>query len=93
MVEERSTPLSEAAPPPGTTALASNANADFEPDRRRPGRQLYPNPWLIALLRNPYGTEARHDDLKPAKGVLIGLLLVIPFWAAVGVLVWRYLLR
>jgi len=28
------------------------------------------------------------DDLSAAKGILLGILLVIPFWGLVGCLVW-----
>ena len=64
-------------------------------DRRRPGRGDYSNPALVELLRAPSGIkpaeqEEVRDDLAAPKGILLGLLIVIPFWAIVGFLVWYF---
>jgi hypothetical protein len=65
-------------------------------ERRRPGRADYGDPALIDLLQGapsaikPAEPEADHDDLAPAKGILTGLLMVVPFWAIVGFVVWYF---
>jgi hypothetical protein len=80
-----------------TEKLTSTTDDQRVPDRRRPGRVQYTNRALVGLLRIPVGlkstqTEDRRDDLAPAKGIMIGLLVAIPFWAALAGLLW-YLLR
>ena len=93
-MDQRRELLPEAETRPGTTDGPATATpSPSGPDRRRPERGHYVNPWLIALQRNPLGAKEIRDALKPAKGVLIGLLLVIPFWAAVGLLGWYFLAR
>jgi hypothetical protein len=73
-------------------------------DRRRPGRAEYKNQHLIALLRNePISsspglsdirndvssyTEDDADDLRPAKGIVMGVLLGLALWLIIGSLVW-----
>jgi hypothetical protein len=34
-----------------------------------------------------------HEALKPARGVILGLLFSIPAWSAIGLLVWFLLSR
>lgn len=46
------------------------------------------------ILRHPAGftlhtSDELRDPLGPAKGVLLGLALAVPFWALVGYLIWR----
>jgi hypothetical protein len=67
-------------------------------DRRRPGRSEDVNPLLIPLLRDSGSTKPvaeevparihRDDDLGPFKGLLVGLLLVMPFWCLVAFILW-----
>lgn len=65
-------------------------------DRRRPGRMQYANSALIALLRTPVksgsaaDSERNGDDLAPAKGIVVGSLLSILFWGAIGLLAWYF---
>ena len=33
----------------------------------------------------------RQSDTDPVAGILFGLILVLPFWLAAAVLVWRHL--
>jgi hypothetical protein len=33
------------------------------------------------------------DDLKPARGFLNGVMLAVPMWAAIGLLIWFFLVR
>ena len=71
-------------------------------DRRRPGRKEV-NPALILLLRTPAEeskadliaepeetgapVDPEHDALRPTKGILLAVLLSLPFWSIVAVLV------
>jgi hypothetical protein len=55
-------------------------------DRRRPGRNEYPSPALISLLRHPtivIDTEADDNGLSPSRGIALGVLLSIPLWAII----------
>jgi hypothetical protein len=85
----------EVQQPRGTESSAASQPLPVSSDRRRPGRADYSNPALIDLLRGtpsaikPAEPQAeRRDDLAPAKGILMGLLMVVPFWAMVGFAVW-----
>ena len=65
-------------------------------DRRRPGRNDQASPHLIALLRNPETANISTplpgtvdapplggDDLAPARGIIVGLVLSVPLWASI----------
>ena len=63
-------------------------------DRRRPGRREVP-PVLIRLLRSPSGGDLldvgpdslaseQDDDLAPARGLIIGVILSSALWAIAG---------
>lgn len=70
-------------------------------DRRRPGRILKPSPDLIPLLRNPSeidpasidpdtmpASSDEDDNLRPARGILIGAAISVLIWAVLITLVW-----
>ena len=67
-------------------------------DRRRPARIKDASPDLIPLLRDPTTVAippddahvAAHmqDELGGAKGIAVGLLLVVPFWCGVALGIW-----
>ena len=70
-------------------------------DRRRPGRPESVSPELIPLLRNAASVEIpeqdahldaprdnHRDDMGPARGLAVALLIVAPFWCAVLGLWW-----
>ena len=61
-------------------------------DRRRPGRIESPNPALISMLRYPtvvIDTGTDYHDLRPLEGIVVGILLSIPFWTLIVVgVVW-----
>ncbi len=64
-------------------------------DRHRPSRIGYRIPAFIAPLhqlartRNDAIRESTNDPTpRPARGILIGLLLVTPFWGVVATCVW-----
>jgi len=72
-------------------------------DRRRPGRRNYDNPALIALLRSaskpaaiedapePQSGVRGEDDLSPARGVVMSLLIGMVMWSAIGAAIWALL--
>jgi hypothetical protein len=73
-------------------------------DRRRPGRMDFRNARLIALLRGrshiidtaKAKVEAAPkalpvDDLAPARGIVIGVLIGAAMWAAIVFAVWYFL--
>lgn len=76
----------------------SGITAETATDRRRPGRMEDASPSLVPLLRNPIaieippderpGTDYVRDELGAAKGIAVGLLLVVPFWCLVALVVW-----
>jgi hypothetical protein len=35
--------------------------------------------------------ESGQDDLVPARGIFLGIVLSLPAWALIGWLVWRWL--
>ena len=88
--------------PPHSAPAEAQSN-----DRRRPGRIDYTNSSLIALFRTPSASndaperdcdEARDgvedvDPLASARGIALGLLVVIPFWAVITPLVRWLLMR
>jgi len=63
-------------------------------ERRRPGRKNIVNPALLPLLRGSAAPALDLDDqsespLRPAKGVLVGLLISGLIWTLVGsLLIW-----
>ncbi|MDE2581090.1 MAG: hypothetical protein KGL52_05610 [Rhodospirillales bacterium] len=70
------------------------------PDRRRPGRVAYRNPYLIALLRSSRRAHSPRDqvaddqdddartvdDLGVARGIAIACALGLLLWTAIVVL-------
>lgn len=75
--------LSKPARPtePGDTAAS--------PERRRPGRVENVNPALIPLLReetvrDDAVLERAGDDLDPARGIGVGIVLGVLLWAALA---------
>ncbi len=67
-------------------------------ERRRPGRAKYTDRALIALLRDPTAEVVddapeieRSDALAPTRGVLLGLLIGIVMWCAIGVIILRFM--
>jgi hypothetical protein len=74
----------------------SRLTAETAPDRRRSGRLEDVSPELIPLLRNPAAIEIppdeplalERDELGAAKGIVVGVLLVIPFWLLVALGIW-----
>ncbi len=80
------------APAPAVSAASK--------DRRRPGRPDHANPHLIPLLRTTEteaaaapGTadELPENTLAPVQGLIFGLALSVPLWAAIGGIVWAVL--
>jgi hypothetical protein len=65
-------------------------------ERRRPGRKTIVNPALLPLLRGSAAPALDQDlddqsenPLRPAKGVLVGLLISGLIWTLVGsLLIW-----
>ena len=65
-------------------------------DRRRPGRNDQVSSHLIPLLRNPEAASIPApspgevgtlplggDDLAPARGIIVGLMVSVPLWAGI----------
>ena len=55
-------------------------------DRRRPGRMENVSPALIPVLRQPTLTidlNTNNDDFRLSKGIAVGVLLAVPFWALI----------
>ena len=84
------TDLEGGEPPVGDEAVLD--------DRRRPARPDSVSPHLIPLLRNPAGDTAPppdpeeatadyHDDLGPARGILVGIALSVPLWTILILLI------
>lgn len=83
--------------------LTSGEQQSGTVDRRRPGRRNYDNPALIALLRSaskpvaaedapePQSGEWAEDDLSPARGVVVSLLIGMLMWSAIGAAIWALL--
>jgi hypothetical protein len=74
------------SPPPSVT------------ERRRPGRIKFTDRALIALLRNPTAAVVddapeieQSDALAPTRGVLLGLLIGIVMWCAIGMIILRFM--
>ena len=71
--------------------------------RRRPGRIDQVSPNLIPLLRNPPTADIPEllpgevdlppleDEMAPATGIMFGLALSIPIWAAIAGTIWAVL--
>src|SRR6185437_13990826 len=91
---------------PDAKALSPSATPDAPApaDRRRPGRPETVSPELIPLLRDPASVEVpehdahlhaprnvRRDDMGPARGLAVALLLALPFWCVVIGLWWMAL--
>ena len=77
------------APPPPVVA-----------DRRKPCRVGYAKPALIELApQQPGGAtvepaDTRHeasDNLAPARGIMLGILLAVPFWCLLGAGLWFWI--
>jgi hypothetical protein len=96
VVDETDPPLvAEAA-----KAGVSVADPAVVTDQRRPGRRAQVNPALIPLLREPTryvdGTAAveitaadEDSDARAAgRGMVVGLVLSVPIWAAIGLGFW-----
>jgi hypothetical protein len=75
-----------------TTALSGRTGKE----RRRPGRVKFTNPHLIALLRGKAPTRdapaapdetGGHDDLVPAKGIMVAIAISAMIWGAVALIV------
>jgi hypothetical protein len=76
-------------------------------DRRRPGRIDYQNPHLVELLREsdsippaelaeqPAETlsDAYEDEdpLRPARGILLGMVIASGMWVAGALVLWTFL--
>jgi hypothetical protein len=69
-------------------------------DRRRPGRVACVKPALIDLVRQqPSGATVERadapqevsDSLAPARGILLGILIAVPFWCLLAVGLWFWL--
>lgn len=82
----------DGAPPPPQLTLR---------DRRRPGRITKLSPDLIPLLRNPSkiapgsidpetvpALSDEDDDLRPARGILVGGAISVLIWAVLITLLW-----
>jgi hypothetical protein len=56
-----------------------------KPERRRPGRNPDVSPALLPLLRGdaplPLPDQPGRDDMRPARGIMIGVLISLLFWA------------
>ena len=76
---------------PASTAVAAK-------DRRRPWRNDQVSAHLIPLLRNPEADTLTlpagdadppppGDDLRPARGIIVGSLLSLPLWAGIAAVV------
>ena len=84
-----------------TEELPAEATPGVFRERRRPGRPATVSPELVPLLRNAASVEIpeqeahldaprdiRRDDMGPARGLAVALLLVAPFWCGVLVIWW-----
>lgn len=83
--------------------IASWSTSAGVDDRRRPNRLDQVSPNLISLLRGSASAEAPallfddvdalrlDEDLAPARGLAIGLMLAAPAWAIIGTLIWAVL--
>lgn len=76
-------------------------------DRRRPGRVDYQNQHLVELLRDsdrvptpelaeqPADSEfdayEDEDPLRPARGILLGMLIASSMWIAGALALWTFL--
>ena len=76
---------------PASTAVATK-------DRRRPRRNDQVSAHLIPLLRNPSAdtltlpagkvdAPSSDDELRPARGIIVGSLLSLPLWAGIAAVV------
>ena len=73
----------------------TNGNAPNK-DRRRPGRVENVNPALLPLLRQDRlledaAVQRDDDDLAPARGIGIGVLLGVLLWGGVALLAFSLL--
>ncbi len=72
-------------------------------DRRRPDRLRDVSPHLIPLLRtsptqdafpglsSEEGIAPFEDELTPARGIALGLVLSVPLWVIIGGVAWAVL--
>lgn len=76
---------------PASTAVAAK-------DRRRPQRNDQVSAHLIPLLRNPAAdtltlpagdvdAPSSDDELRPARGIIVGSLLSLPLWAGIAAVI------
>ena len=79
-----------------TTQARSVGSPQYQ-ERRRPGRVVYDNPALLALLRGTAppiesektaGRGEEESDSFAARGIVIGVLVAIPLWGIIGVVGW-----
>jgi len=92
-------PVLELAAAP-VSAVATATVSVAADDRRRPKRLNQISPELVPLLRDPAAAKlsapllgemnvpSYDDDLAPARGIGIGLVLSVPVWAIISGLVW-----
>ena len=85
------------------SSVGSGLSLAFE--RRRPGRPAHVAAELLPLLRftPPPGVEETSepavslaqppDRLACARGILVGVLLVVPFWLVCGLAAYQFLRR
>jgi len=81
-------------------AGAAVADPAVVPDQRRPGRRAQVNAALIPLLREPtryvadpaavekIAGDDDSDARAAGRGLVVGLALSVPFWAAIGLAFW-----
>jgi hypothetical protein len=73
-------------------------------DRRRPGRVDFQNPHLVGLLRDSdrvppaelpaeteFDADEDEDPLRPARGILLGMVIASGMWMAGAVALWTFL--
>lgn len=88
--------------PQGIETASSSTSVGVD-DRRRLNRLDRVSPYLISLLRGSASADTPAmlfddvdapplgEDLAPARGFAIGLMLAIPAWAIIGTLIWAVL--
>ena len=91
-------PLQELPGAAKPDAAPASAVSAAPKDRRRPGRSDQASPHLIPLLRTaeveaaaaPSAADELPFDnaLEPIQGIVLGLALSVPLWAAIGGIAW-----
>ena len=81
------------------------SDLQLEAERRRPGRQMHVAAELLPLLRfrpapdveetsdSELSLDQPPDRLSSARGVIIGVLLVVPFWLVCGLAAYQLFRR